>query len=139
MAKLPIPPWCICPRGSCQRNQACMYVPCCGNRGHELIAQADEALARGGAGKNISNIPDDELLARYSTNDAQDAARWRALLSSPRLRILGTAGFFEDSPGHADGYRHFGLEAWTMHDAVDNEHGAKILTEYADAMIAKGT
>jgi hypothetical protein len=69
--------------------------------------------------------------------DALDAARWRALLASPRLRILGTAGF-----GHKDNYRHFGLEAWSEFSAQDgatvswrNADAIQVLTEYADVAI----
>lgn len=62
-----------------------------------------------------------------------DAARWRALLSAARFRVLGTAGF--DNPGD---YRHFGMEAWTLHRGgpFDNSYAISVLTEFADALRA---
>jgi hypothetical protein len=68
------------------------------------------------------------------------AARWDALLSSARIRILGAAGF----DGASD-YRHFGMEIWTKYGkrgqfelAEGNAYGRKILTEYADAILQSG-
>lgn len=44
----------------------------------------------------------------------RDAKRWRALLGSARIRILGSAGFDATAhPGENPDYRHFGMEIWT--------------------------
>lgn len=43
--------------------------------------------------------------------DVVDAARWRALLGSARLRGLGSAGL----DGAQGDYAHIGIEAWTIH------------------------
>jgi hypothetical protein len=69
--------------------------------------------------------------------DSEDAARWRALVGSARIRILGSAGLHRDTDPNGqpfNGYAHIGLELWTQHggghspsDAVD------WLTRYVDA------
>ncbi|HDZ2036394.1 TPA: DUF551 domain-containing protein [Klebsiella pneumoniae] len=70
----------------------------------------------------------------------RDAKRWRALLGSARIRILGSAGFDATAhPGENPDYRHFGMEIWThypnwLHEK--NEYGIDTLTQYADAMLA---
>ena len=70
----------------------------------------------------------------------RDAKRWRALLGSARIRILGSAGFnVVAHPGENPDYRHFGMEIWThypnwLHEK--NEYGIDTLTQYADAMLA---
>lgn len=67
----------------------------------------------------------------------RDAKRWRALLGSARIRILGSAGFDATAhPGENPDYRHFGMEIWThypnwLHEK--NEYGIDTLTQYADA------
>ncbi|HDZ9654543.1 TPA: hypothetical protein ACI1IO_004136 [Yersinia enterocolitica] len=65
-----------------------------------------------------------------------DATRWRALLSSPAIRILGHAGLQDDKPidGH---YCHFGMEIWSHHEPYyDNKKAGELITRYADNMIA---
>lgn len=60
-----------------------------------------------------------------------DAKRWNALVSSGRIRILGTGGLGEK-------HQHFGMEIWDLYPAqMDNEYGKKVLTEYADTIIAR--
>ncbi|SSF70457.1 hypothetical protein [Klebsiella quasipneumoniae] len=71
-----------------------------------------------------------------------DAKRWRALLGSARIQILGSAGF--DAvvhPGENPDYRHFGMEIWTHYPDwphEKNEYGINTLTQYADAMLQGG-
>ncbi len=63
---------------------------------------------------------------------SQDAKRWRALLSSQRIRIMGSAGIGSSK------YQHVGLEIWSAFlDAPpdESEHGQTVLTEYADMII----
>ncbi|EKN5934962.1 TPA: hypothetical protein ACQQX6_004303 [Yersinia enterocolitica] len=65
-----------------------------------------------------------------------DATRWRALLSSPAIRILGHAGLQDDKPidGH---YCHFGMEIWSHYEPYyDNKKAGELITRYADNMIA---
>lgn len=65
-----------------------------------------------------------------------DATRWRALLSSPAIRILGHAGLQDDKPidGH---YCHFGMEIWSHYEPYyDNKKADELITRYADNMIA---
>lgn len=84
-----------------------------------------------------------------SEQDKLDAARWRALLASARIRILGSAGI--DSEIMPDGqpyngYAHFGMEIWTKYGAsldsnqalrmqIGNAQGRDVLTKYADIAI----
>lgn len=82
-----------------------------------------------------------EKPAQVVPDDVQrDAKRWRALLGSARIRILGSAGFDATAhPGENPDYRHFGMEIWThypnwLHEK--NEYGIDTLTQYADAMLA---
>lgn len=75
------------------------------------------------------------------TDDVQrDAKRWRALLGSARIRILGSAGFDATAhPGENPDYRHFGMEIWTHYPDwphEKNEYGINTLIQYADAMLA---
>ncbi|CNI48678.1 Uncharacterised protein [Yersinia intermedia] len=83
-----------------------------------------------------------ETLHRAETAEAAlsaaqlDATRWRALLSSPAIRILGHAGLQDDKPidGH---YCHFGMEIWSHYEPYyDNKKAGEVITRYADNMIA---
>ena len=79
--------------------------------------------------------------AQPAPDDVQrDAKRWRALLGSARIRILGSAGFDATAhPGENPDYRHFGMEIWTHHPDwphEKNEYGINTLIQYADAMLA---
>ncbi len=77
------------------------------------------------------------LAAEAALSAAQlDATRWRALLSSPAIRILGHAGLQDDKPidGH---YCHFGMEVWSHYEPYyDNKKAGELITRYADNMIA---
>ncbi|MFM1041141.1 hypothetical protein WFK21_09910 [Yersinia enterocolitica] len=84
--------------------------------------------------------------SEYTANKAEaalsaaqlDATRWRALLSSPAIRILGHAGLQDDKPidGH---YCHFGMEVWSHYEPYyDNKKAGELITRYADNMIAAG-
>ena len=46
-----------------------------------------------------------------AADDAEDAARWRAMLASQRVRVLGTAHLGEP-------YAHIGLELWGQYPGV---------------------
>lgn len=70
-----------------------------------------------------------------AADDREDAARWRALLASQRIRVLGYA-----QKGTA--HMHLGLEVWVTHPgdfAGANRSGAEVLTAYADAAVAAQT
>jgi hypothetical protein len=88
------------------------------------------------AGLVLRLIERDEQIAAL----AKDAARWRALIGSARVRVLGSAGLISelnpyDKPW--DGYAHIGLELWTRHEAAANEppDAAEWITKYADIAI----
>lgn len=80
----------------------------------------------------------------------EDARRWRALLSSGRLRWLGSAGLDHgteniDPQPDAD-YIHFGMEFWTHFGSQEeadivqgNVQGRKVLTSYVDFILAEAT
>lgn len=90
-----------------------------------------------------------ELLAAYSASpaaqcDAKDAERWRALLGSARIRMIGSSGLREPMPNN---YAHFGMEIWTIYgSSLDADQraamvngnilGREWLTKYADIAIA---
>ena len=68
----------------------------------------------------------------------RDSDRWRALLSCARIRIMGWAGFYDDSPSRArePNYRYFGAEFWTQHDdGNEPSNAADTLIAFADAVI----
>lgn len=55
--------------------------------------------------------------ARPSDADAA-AERWRALMSSQRIRVIGSAGMVTpegELKAPADGYVHIGVELWSLH------------------------
>ena len=111
------------------------------------ISQSNlDALSRGHDAlvKSTDNVVQPVPLYRHAQpapvvpDDVQrDAKRWRALLGSARIRILGSAGFDATAhPGENPDYRHFGMEIWThypnwLHEK--NEYGIDTLTQYADA------
>jgi hypothetical protein len=67
----------------------------------------------------------------------RDAARWQALLSSARIRVIGTTGFDDYRP-RRDTPLHFGMEVWSDFPRPQYpEYGAKVLTEYADELIRR--
>ena len=78
-----------------------------------------------------------EIISDYSDtahHNTLDASRWRALLASARIRMMGSAGIDNPRP---DGYAHFGMEIWTIHGDVPegyNELGKRWLRGYADIM-----
>lgn len=89
-------------------------------------------------GMGINEVPLYRHAQPVVPDDVQrDAKRWRALLGSARIRILGSAGFDATAhPGENPDYRHFGMEIWThypnwLHEK--NEYGIDTLTQYADA------
>lgn len=75
--------------------------------------------------------------------DKLDALRWRALMSSDRIRIMGSAGFdYTDSenPRPRNEYMHLGVEVWSRHSAKDDSEFPqtrcrKLLTTYVDEII----
>lgn len=75
-----------------------------------------------------------ELIALIANQNAIDGSRFRALLSCPRIRIVGSAGFKKDNP---DTYRHLGLEFWSHYGTNDITvpMARHMLTELADHMI----
>lgn len=96
-----------------------------------LIAQLEASRA-------VVTLYDEKLATAEATLSAVqlDATRWKALLSSPAIRILGHAGLQDDKPidGH---YCHFGMEIWSHYEPYyDNKKAGELITRYADNMIA---
>lgn len=70
----------------------------------------------------------------------RDAARWRALMSSDRIRMMGCAGFDFADDGtvnlRAGVGHHMGVEVWDKHPARGDDcdtRGRKVLLAYVDA------
>jgi hypothetical protein len=87
-------------------------------------------------------VPETRMDKGFDT-DVIDAARWRALLNSPRIRMLGSAGLNKPEPNN---YAHFGMEIWSKYnrdykpellEEMDrgNALGKEWLTKYADIAI----
>jgi hypothetical protein len=83
--------------------------------------------------------------------DSIDAARWRGLMGSARLRWLGSAGLEHNTNQVTDLVScrardgediHFGMEFWTAYDHPDlvqgNAHSRSVLTAYADELVRLG-
>lgn len=105
------------------------YIRC----GDEFDSAAEQAKqrAREAYDRLASHLP--SLL-----ESQRDAERWRGLLASARIRVLGTAGI----PAEGDGYAHMGIEIWTKHHSFENNPtpiNADLLCQYADIMRANLT
>lgn len=110
------------------------------------MEQASPAPFTPGLPMPVSDGPD--YLAEISRLRAENAAlksdalRWRALMQSQRMRVLGLAGFGSNNhPPDMTGYRHIGIEFWTKHDshesiARDHEYAKQMLLNYIDVMLA---
>ncbi len=79
-------------------------------------------------------------------SDKKDAERWRALMSSQRIRVIGSAGMYSmeaDLRMPADGYMHIGVEFWSLHRSTHpstefpQEQCREALTFYADQLRGK--
>jgi hypothetical protein len=86
--------------------------------------------------------PDAWVYVNRQGADAEDAARWRALMSSQRVRVIGSAGLVDPTTGNLrmppDGYIHIGIELWSLHNAphpskdFPQDRCREQLTFYAD-------
>lgn len=61
---------------------------------------------------NMGYNPLEAPRAALPEDDKTDAARWRALLNSARIRPIGSAGIKEPEENY---YAHLGLELWTLY------------------------
>jgi len=61
----------------------------------------------------------------------RDAKRWRTLLASKRIRILGTAGIGSKE------YQHFGVEFYSFFSekVAEGNYGKWVITNYVDTII----
>lgn len=83
------------------------------------------------------------LIDKSNANEA-DAERWRGLMASQRIRVMGSAGFGHTSrPPDPNGYRHMGVEFWSIHKtepefqdlvAHENTHARKVFDDYIDVV-----
>jgi hypothetical protein len=64
----------------------------------------------------------------FATDDAADAAKWRALRNCPRITAMGSAGLIKENPNN---YAHLTLNFWTVHDAP----GEPFATEWLDQFV----
>ena len=103
-----------------------------------------------GANKTCSAHHPEALLEKAEQEALErDAAHWRALFASGRLRWLGSAGFDHHEDGSVEvrqpeeGWLHFGLEVWSKYPdfpAEEPNHlrAQKVLEVYADNLARKG-
>lgn len=73
----------------------------------------------------------------------EDAERWRALMSSERIRVMGGSGFKYDTfpPTPAAEHLHIGVEFWNKHPTANDpnypqEHCRAWFKAYVDALVA---
>lgn len=94
----------------------------------ELFNQYDDA--RKLKEREISSEIKKQIIALCS-----DGAKWRALLASERIRMLGSAGI----DGSKDGYVHVGVELFSKYPGDcgrDNKLGIEWLNKYIDITMA---
>lgn len=103
-------------------------------------------------GANSVSMPDEYVeiagwlcdVKPQAASDAKDAALWRALLGSARIRPLGSAGLARETEDPL--YGHLGLELWTVfprdhsramlgHLDAECTMGKQWLTQYAQKAI----
>ena len=88
-------------------------------------------------------LPNTPPLATAADYEAlvRDANRWRALLSSGRLRWQGSSGFdFENKKVKTrDDVLHFGMDFWNVDTTppADNDLAVNLLTAYADDIVRR--
>lgn len=106
--------------------------------GHCPFSGQEFVWMRDGTGNSSG---DDIVFATDRPDDAADAKRWRALVNSGRLRLLGRTSF------EPDNWAHFGMEFWDRYpdqsDGPTNQHeshkrAVDTLTEYADLLVTNG-
>jgi hypothetical protein len=66
----------------------------------------------------------------------RDAAKWRALIGSARIRPIGCAGLLPGS-GPDSVYGHLGLELWTRHAHVPNDTEHQRGVEWLELYVEK--
>jgi hypothetical protein len=67
--------------------------------------------------------------------DAEDAARWRALMSSARIRVNGSA-----HPPHSNPVpdsRYLAIEFWSASNVPESMFGQHALIRYTDHLLRK--
>lgn len=65
-------------------------------------------------------------------NDAEDAAKWRALRNCARITAMGSAGLVKPQPHN---YAHLTLNFWTVHDAPSEPYALEWLDKFVDIAI----
>lgn len=69
-------------------------------------------------------------LPREETDEQRDARRWRALMSSARIRVLTTTPQPHSRP--VPGARYILIEFWSKHDIPETRLSAHLLIDYVD-------
>lgn len=95
--------------------------------GRVVVMTPDMAQARDTSLATMDQVLAEQGLQR--PDDAEDAARWRALIGCARLRIMGSAGSATDE------YQHVGLEVWTQHPAPTEPRDVARLIAFTDKVI----
>jgi len=92
----------------------------------------------------LCNNCNDDPTGDRNNQDQIDAERYRALMKSARITVMGWAGFerHDGTPADANGYRHITVNFWTLQDkekVMDNDdqakHGRELFTKYIDQCV----
>lgn len=96
-------------------------------------------------GRKVRNLL--EELGGALLSAQEDARRWRALMGSQRVRVIGSAGLIDpetrEPRAPADGYMHIGVEIWSLHNAphpsaeFPQDRCRAQLTAYVDFLAAQ--
>lgn len=77
-------------------------------------------------------------------SDAEDAARWRALMNCRRMSFMGSAGFGHGKPGEGEfpdprDYRHMTINFWSVMGPDYSPDGSDENTKYCRDLLMKFT
>ena len=74
-----------------------------------------------------------------ASQDATDAKKWRALIGSGRIRVLGCAGLTSDQPSFQLPYAHLCMEIWNAYPGAapeETERSRRLVEAYVAKLIA---
>lgn len=115
------------PKCACVHQTTTALVLECNGNGTWPNSSSAESY---GTTTHYSLMSDVEAMPDYDVMQA--ARRWRALVGSTAIRILGNSGCRDGDDG---AYAHFGMEVWTHHSpGYDLAYGKQVLENYADKM-----
>lgn len=117
------------------------------------VKSVEYQKALGDVTKKLGRLPPSNKPEDVAADIERDAARWRALMSSERIRLIGRFGFMSnpetkvtmvDTEAAKESCLHMGIEIWDRYAGYDvsletrGTAGWDTLTAYADYLISKG-